>query len=105
MIKKFYHATTADRLASITFEGVKPMIDFVYLCDTAVDCIKFLQVRMIPLEDIRILEVEIDDSLVEESFDHSYEFFKCKAYLTQHTIEPDKITAIYAVKRKEEDVQ
>ena len=27
MIKKYYHATTASRLASITFEGIKPMID------------------------------------------------------------------------------
>ena len=105
MIKKYYHATTANKLASITSEGIKPMIDFVYLCETTIDCTKFLQVRMIPLEDLRILEVEIDDSWVEESFDHSYGFFKCKAYLTQHTIEPDKITAIYAVKRKEEDVQ
>lgn len=86
---KYYHATDVNNVSSILAEGIKPGYDgVVYLCKTPEDACKFMKVR--GYNEAAVFEVELDSNEVEESFDHSQAFFRCKAYMypwTIHSIE------------------
>lgn len=85
-----YHATNFENLSSILSKGILRGCDgLVYLCDNKEDAAKFVAIRGI--ENIAVLGVRIDEKDVEESFDHSYRFFKCRAYTTNKDIPSDKI--------------
>lgn len=91
MKKKFYHATSFENLCSIMDDGIKPGCDgIVYLCEKEIDAVKFPYTRLI--RNILVCEVEIEEDKVEETFDHSYLFYKCKAYGYPDVITPDEIT-------------
>ena len=77
---KFYHATTIEAAISIFKDGVirKGWDGCTYLCKDAKDACKFLAVRGI--KNIIIIEVELNQIDVKESYDHSAQFFKCQAY-------------------------
>lgn len=89
---KYYHATSEYAFNKIIKEGIKPGIDgVVYLADSKENALKFISFRLIN-EPIYVLEVELNENEVEETFDHSYKFFKCKAYGYAKNIPFNKIT-------------
>lgn len=78
-MKKYYHATPFKNLYSILEEGLKVGYDGItYLAETPQDALKFICLRC--FDDILVIEVELDETKVQETFDHSYAFFKCRAY-------------------------
>lgn len=84
---KFYHATLKENMKKIIDEQrIRQSWDgVVYLCKQAVDSCKFLAVRGV--REMSVIEIELNESDVEESFDHSESFFKCKAYMYYGDIE------------------
>lgn len=103
---KFYHVTLRETMDKIVEEGVlKSSWDgVVYLCKTPEDACKFLAVRLI--REMSVIEVELDESEVEESFDHNEHFFKCKAYMHKGDIEltGDEIVTDYEVMSRKENL-
>jgi hypothetical protein len=87
---KFYHATPIENAFKIVEEGVikKGHDNAVYLCTSADDAVKFPAIR--GHYHIIVFEVDVDEKLVEESFDHAEGFFKCKAYMYHDDIPDDK---------------
>lgn len=83
----YYHATPYENLASIVVDGIKSgMEGVVYLTKERDDAFKFLAIR--GCHDILTVEVLIDSEKVEETFDHSLQFFKCKAFGYKGDIKP-----------------
>ena len=68
-------------MIKIVEDGVikKSWDGMVYLCKEAVDSCKFLIIR--GMKDMCVIEVELEESEVSESYDHSESFFGCKAYM------------------------
>lgn len=88
--KKYYHATSFRNLYSILDEGIKPGCDgMVYLCDNPDGAAKFVAIR--GMLDILVLEVNLVEEEVEESFDHSQAFFKERAFIYPRGILPCQI--------------
>lgn len=79
---KYYHATTEETMEKIFTDGAirKSWDGCVYLCTTAVDACKFLILRGI--ERMIVVEVELDESEVEESYDHNEHFFSVQSVHT-----------------------
>lgn len=84
---KYYHAAPKETMMKIVGEGTikKSWDGMVYLCKEAVDSCKFLIMR--GMKEMSVIEVELDESEVAESYDHSEAFFKCKAYMHSGDIE------------------
>ena len=84
---KFYHATTPEIMDEIIEEGrIRRSWDgVVYLCKTAEDAAKFVAIR--GAKTIQTIEVDLNESEVEESHDHAESFFRCKAYIYGKDIE------------------
>lgn len=81
--KTYYHATTQDALFGILKDGkIRSSVEgVVYVCKSAEDAFKFVYVRNGGKSSIVILPIQITpDMQVEETFDHSEEFFHCKCY-------------------------
>lgn len=87
----YYHATDMRNLGSILSEGLKTGPDgIVYLTDTPQNALKFVMLRMVPeILVVAVKESSLDKELLEESFDHSQEFFKCRAWGYMGSIESD----------------
>ena len=97
---KYYHATTAAAAESIIADGkIKTGFDgVVYLGDSINNAAKFLLIRFTPGSEIIIFEIEgLDESKIEESFDHSEAFFKCKAWMYPEDIPTTLVTNVYTV--------
>lgn len=94
MTKTYYHATPSENLVSIIKDGCikKGWLGVVYLTETAQDAVKFCAIR--GQKFITVFEVEVDESLIEESFDHSNEFFKCRAFTYAGDIPDSQIKEI-----------
>mgnify|MGYP001623730981 CR=1 FL=1 len=93
MIEKYYHASSYDNYYSILDKGIKTdRFGEIFLCKKPEEAARFLVVRGI--KDIVAFEIELDDSEVKESFDHSETFFKCKAYTLNRDIKADEILDI-----------
>lgn len=77
---KFYHAATPEIMNRIVESGVirRSWDGVVYLCDNAVDAVKFVAIRGAKI--VQAIEVDLDEEEVKESHDHSEAFFGCKAY-------------------------
>lgn len=89
MLKSYYHATPFENLAPIFSEGIKTGCDgVIYLANKSEEAARFVAIR--GHKKILTIEVKVDESLVEESFDHSESFFKCKAYLYPKNISIDE---------------
>lgn len=87
---KFYHATPYKNLGSILARGILPGVDgVVYLAETKEAALKFLCIRR--ASPILVIEVELGESKVSESFDHSYAFFKERAFVYPELIPADKL--------------
>lgn len=91
-MKRYYHATKYANLNNIIGRGILPGCDgLVYLAETKEDAMKFVAIRLIN-EPIMVLEVELDPTEVFETFDHSYTFFKCRAFGYGGCIPYDQVT-------------
>ncbi len=91
----FYHATTPENMKSIMNDLTLKADAFgeVFLCKEPLDACKFLAIWGIARIDV--IEVELEESDVDESHDHSESFFQCKAYIHHGDIElkgEEKIT-------------
>lgn len=76
---KFYHATDYENVNSIVDKGLIPGIDgIIYLADSFENALKFVIFR--GYERILVCEIDLDENQVQETFDHSFTFFGCKAY-------------------------
>ena len=78
---KYYHAAPKETMIKIVGDGVikKSWDGMVYLCKEAVDSCKFLIIR--GMKEMSVIEVELEESEVVESYDHSEAFFGCKSYM------------------------
>lgn len=87
----YYHATAFDNLGSILNEGIVPknMEGVTYMCKAPNDCLKFMLVHRI--HEVLMLKVQVDDKDVTEMFDHSYEFFQCRCFGANKTIDTKDI--------------
>lgn len=92
--KSYYHATSARNLGNILIEGFKTGIDgCVYLTKTRSDALKFIAIRC--FEDIVVFEIKLPNDKVKETFDHSQQFFKCRAYGYYDNIPAKAIANVY----------
>lgn len=92
-MKKFYHATTNEKVAIILKEGLRADLNIegiVYLCEKPEDAAKFLMVR--GYKDFVVLECELDESELEEQFDHSQSFFRCRCWGLPRNVKPNEFT-------------
>lgn len=97
MLATYYHATPYENLVSILENGIKKSIDgVVYLTENKDEAARFLLIR--GYHDILTIEVLIDSENVEETFDHSEKFFKCKAFGYKDDIKPDELINFYRCK-------
>ena len=79
MKKIYYHATPMENLGSILSEGIHKGIDgLVYLTEAPDEAARFVFIR--GCKDIVVFKVEVEEGLVEETFDHSQAFFGCRAF-------------------------
>lgn len=87
-MKTYYHATQAENLESIIKDGLKRnnIEQAIFLCDKPEDAAKFLRVRLCP--HFVVIPVQVHERFLEESFDHSEQFFKCKAWMYKKDIAP-----------------
>ena len=93
----YYHATSEKAFNSILCDGqIKPGFDgLIYLAESKEDAYKFIAFRLFG-EPIIILELTIpDNKLLEETFDHSYAFFKCKAFGYPESINFSYVNNVY----------
>lgn len=106
-MKKYYHATPSKNLLSIIREGIKAGCDgVVYLAKTKEDALKFVCIRCFAnSENIVVLEVELPEDKVFETFDHNQQFFKCKAYGYTGNIPEKAIQNIWEYRITDEDVK
>lgn len=90
----YYHATTEDCLTEIMKSGeIKVGIDgCIYLCKDPKDAAKFLAIRLI--DPIIVITLDLDECDIQEQFDHSPNFFKCRAYGCMRNIFVDEILEI-----------
>lgn len=103
MSKYLYHATDQSNEYAIMNEGLKPGIDGgTYFADSVENALKFMAFR-VDVQKIIVLKVStehLDKKLLEESFDHSEFFFKCKAWVYMDHIQPEAIQGIEEYERK-----
>lgn len=91
MTKTYYHATKFENLSSILGRGILRGYDkVVYLCEKPEEACRFLAIRGI--SPILVCQVQLEEELVSESFDHNENFFKCKAYTYPDDISVDDIS-------------
>lgn len=96
-MKKMYHATPWSNLMGIAEEGIKPGCDhMVYLAETKEEALRFIAIRAMG-EPILVVEVEVDQSRLEESFDHNYEFLKARAWVYPDTIPWSSVTEAWKI--------
>ena len=89
---KLWHATPFHNLANILTYGLRTGCDHVvYACENATDAAKFVAIRGV--KDILLVQFEVDEQDVDESFDHSQAFFQCRAFAISHSIEPESLVS------------
>ena len=84
MSKTYYHSTSQHNFYSIlSDEKINPSPEgIVYCCTTPEDWLKFAAVRALSNDDpYVVLKIDVpDEAEVEETFDHSEVFFKCRCF-------------------------
>ena len=81
MRKRYYHAATPEIMRKIVADGaIKRGWDgHVYICEKPEDAAKFVAIR--GHDEVEVIEVILPANKVKESFDHSVQFFQCKAFM------------------------
>lgn len=101
-MKFLYHATPEENAGSILAVGLRPSADgYVYLAESIEDARKFLWHEQSNIWIFSVRMREDDNALLEETFDHSRAFFRCRAFGYRGTIPPDRIDAVCMVKGSE----
>ena len=89
-----YHATPYSNLISIVSEGIKLSSDgVVYACEKPEECLRFAYVH--GCYDVLVIKFKVDKRKVVETFDHSYEFFKCRCFGSKIPVTLDMIEDYY----------
>lgn len=97
--RRYFHATDFKNIHNIMIKGLKPGCDgVVYLAETKEDALKFVAFRF--YEKIVVIEVELEESEVEETFDHNYNFFQCKAFGCLNPIPLKKMVDFWEYSKK-----
>ena len=74
MTKTYYHATPYENLNSILNQGIHRGCDgVIYLTDAKEDALKFVAIR--GYLDILVCGIQLEEEMVQESFDHNESFF------------------------------
>lgn len=78
---KYYHGTSYSNLLKIIEDGkIKTSMEgIVYLAKTKEEAFKFVALRYMT-EDIAVIELELDESKIIETFDHNQKIFKARAF-------------------------
>jgi hypothetical protein len=86
MRKKYYHAAIPETMEKIIADGVvkRGWDGCVYLCEKPQDAAKFVAIR--GHDEVAVIEVILPANKVKESFDHSVQFFQCKAFMYEEDI-------------------
>ena len=74
-MSKYYHGTSYSNLLKIIEDGkIKTSIEgLVYLAKTKEEAFRFVALRYMT-EDIAVIELELNESKIIETFDHSQKF-------------------------------
>ena len=89
MLKSYYHATPFENIQSIFRKGILRGCDgVVYLTEKPEEAMRFLMIR--GCKKALVIEVELEDDMVEESFDHNKMFFDCRAFVYPYDISVDE---------------
>lgn len=90
MTRPYYHATPFINLNSIVEAGIRKGTDgVVYLTTEPKDAVKFVAIR--GYKEVLVCRVDLEESLIAESFDHNEAFFGCKAWTYGEDIPPESI--------------
>lgn len=86
MLKKYYHATGKLLMNSIIHDGVirTGVFGEIYFCEKPEDAMKFVAIR--GYEEVDVIEFELPEEKVKESFDHSFEFWGCRVFTYDENI-------------------
>ena len=70
---RLYHATRIENVASIKEQGLKAMFEGVYLTDSLDSACRWMGFRLRAMgeESLAVIEVEVDETKLEEGTDHS----------------------------------
>ena len=92
-MSKYYHGTSYSNLLKIIEDGkIKTSIEgLVYLAKTKEEAFRFVALRYMT-EDIAVIELELNESKIIETFDHSQKFFKAKAFGYEGAINTKNVT-------------
>jgi streptogramin lyase len=92
-MKIFYHATARDNLVNIISNGIKAGCDgCVYMTEKEDEAVRFVAIRGVPeIVTFKIKVYKKDMDKVQETFDHSQVFFKCRSFGYYGDISPDNI--------------
>lgn len=93
MMSKYYHGTSYSNLLKIIEDGkIKTSMEgIVYLAKTKEEAFRFVAIRYMT-EDIAVIELELDDSKIMETFDHNQKFFKARAFGYEGEIDTQLVT-------------
>lgn len=77
---------TPETMEKIIADGVvkRGWDGCVYLCEKPQDAAKFVAIR--GHDEVAVIEVILPANKVKESFDHSVQFFQCKAFMYEEDI-------------------
>ena len=101
---RLYHATSIENVASIREQGLKVFWEGVYLTDSIDSALRWMGFRMRAMgkENIAVIEVEVDESKLEEGTDHSpfmVQFFGVgKSLLSSKPIPKSRIKKVHYYK-------
>lgn len=101
---RLYHATSVENVASIKEQGLKVFWEGVYLTDSIDSALRWMGFRMRAMgkENIAVIEVEVDESKLEEGTDHSpfmVQFFGVgKSLLSPKPIPKSRIKRVHYYK-------
>lgn len=86
MRKRYYHAAIPETMRKIVADGVikRGWDGYVYICEKPEDAVKFVAIR--GHDEVAVIEVILPTNKVKESFDHSVQFFQCKAFMYEEDI-------------------
>lgn len=92
-MSKYYHGTSYKNLLKIINDKkIKASIEgIVYLTKSKQDALKFISFRYMT-EDIAVIELNLDDNNIIETFDHSQNFFKARSYGYKGDIDTSNVT-------------
>ena len=98
MKTKLFHATEVANVAGIMKEGIKTTFGEVYLTDSPESGVRWLSIRPREKKEIAVIEVEVEESELEEGVDHSPLLVEIlnvgKSIVCPRTIKPEEILSV-----------